>query len=296
MRALTYGMLSILCGLSFNAARGEEPAAPDAEQVASCPTVLPVAAGERSIVVPSIASEVDPPLVAPGAAKSPDAEVSLLREKIAQRDALQREIDALAESTQTPEKFVLRLQLIEIDRSKLRQLGSDLARLGVDKSVNCIDADPALLDRLASLEQQKISHVLAKPSIVVASGRPAKFVVGNEISLPSADAKDGLRKETIGTQIDLTATSLGRNRVAVHLNPRVTALDQSHLHLANGDSVPGVTVRQIDTNLELEFGKTSVISGLVQERKTSTADWLGRKSDQVEEVALMLVVTPDVVR
>jgi hypothetical protein len=55
-------------------------------------------------------------------------------------------------------------------------------------------------------------------------------------------------------------------------------------------------VRQLDTSVEMEFGKTTIMSGMVQQRKGANANWFSREEGEVEEIALMLIVTPQIVR
>ena len=112
--------------------------APGSAQVVGCPTVLPVAEGERSIIVPTIAPQVPAPHVAALPQPSQhEAAMTLLREKLAQRDQLQRERTALA-STQSPEQISVTVKMVEINRTKLRQLNVDWSTFGdgKDKSVD----------------------------------------------------------------------------------------------------------------------------------------------------------------
>jgi hypothetical protein len=67
----------------------------------------------------------------------PDRE--LLRQKLAQRDELQREIDELCEATQTWQQIVVRMKVMEINLTKMRKLGIDFAPgnpLFKDKGIN----------------------------------------------------------------------------------------------------------------------------------------------------------------
>jgi Flp pilus assembly secretin CpaC len=315
------------CAITVQA---QPPAAPNAAQVTGCPTVLPVAEGERSIVVPTVAPNAVAPHVEPLAQQPPhiasrpqspqhEAAKTLLREKLAQRDQLQREIAALRESTQTPEQFSVEVKMIEINRTKLRKLGvdwstfkngqptqTDLAALlgakpaaasttapGVSLTAN---VDPAVLDVIAALERGNVSRVLASPTIVVMSGQPGTLHVGSEIAVPSPDSPGGVRTQKSGTEVDLTAEAVGDNRVRIRVRPRVSEPVVSSVVNQNGETMPALSVRQLDTAFEAEFGKTTILSGLVQERTETTINSLGGRSDEKQEIALMLIVTPQIVR
>lgn len=325
MRAQSFGSLAILLTIGVNSASAQQSLAPDSAQVAACPTVLPVAEGERSIVVPSIDPVVEmPPTQAPHIASLPrspqrETELVLLREKLAQRDQLQREIAALRESTQTPEQISVHVKMIEINRTKLRKLGIDLSTLGNGRlnpadlaavlgvesgSTNslpptmgmCFNVDPAMFNLIASLERQNVSRVLATPTIVVMSGQPGALHVGSEIPVASPGAPGGVQTQKCGTQVDLTADTLGDNRVRIHIKPRVSEPISCSFVNQNGETMPALSVRQLDTAFESEFGKTTILSGLVQERTETRIDQFGRKSDEIQEIALMFIVTPQIVR
>ena len=298
----------------------QQTPAPGSAQVVGCPTVLPVAEGERSIIVPTIAPQVPAPHVAALPQPSQhEAAMTMLREKLAQRDQLQREITALRESTQSPEQISVTVKMVEINRTKLRQLNVDWSTFGdgKDKSIDVAallgikagaasaspqtlnyhtNVDPAILAIFDSLERQQLSRVLAAPTVVTISGRPASINVGGELPATQPEVSGGVKKQNYGTQVNLTAVSLGDNRVRIDVRPRVSELDTSHASVVNGQQVPSVSVREFDTSVEMEFGTTTVMSGLVQERKMAKSSWLGRSNEQVEEVALVLIVSPQIVR
>jgi len=296
-------------------------AAPNAAQVTGCPTVLPVAEGERSIVVPTAAPNVATPPHIASRPQMPEHEStkSLLREKLAQRNQLQREIAALRESTQTPEQISVQVKLVEINRTKLRKMGvdwstfnngqptqTDLAGLlganpttaaktspGISFEGN---VDPAVIGVITALERRNVSRVLASPTIVVMSGRPGKLHVGSEIAIPSPSSPGGVHTQKCDTEVDLTAEAVGNNRVRIQVQPRVSEPVVSSVVNQNGETMPALSVRQLDTAFETEFGKTTIMSGMVQERTEATVDGFGRRSEEKQEIALMLIVTPQIVR
>jgi Flp pilus assembly secretin CpaC len=120
--------------------------------------------------------------------------------------------------------------------------------------------------------------------------------VVDECSIPAPGEVGGVKIQKYGTQLDVTATALGDNRVRLHVRPRVSELDASRTISVGGQPILALTVREVDTAVEMELSQSAVLSGLVQERKVTTTDWLGRKSDAVEEIALVVVVTPEIVR
>jgi hypothetical protein len=315
---------STLLAISGSTALGQPNDLQYAVQIASCPTILPAEEGERSIVVPNEAPDVAPPAEVPHVASLPkppeqEAARSLLIEKLAQRDQLQREITALRESTKTPEQITVQVKMIEINRTKLRDLQIDwsttrrgelneadfAAVLGVNSGLNKAvpsaigfvpNLDPSMLEFIAALERHNISRELASPTMVVLSGQPGTLHVGSEISIASPAAPGGIHTQKCGTQVDLTADALGGNRVRIHIRPRVSAPIGGAPLNQNADTPFALSVRQLDTAFESEFGKTTLLSGLVQERIETRSDQSGRKIDEIQEIALMIIVTPLIVR
>jgi hypothetical protein len=312
---------STLLAISGSTALGQPNDLQYAVQIASCPTILPAEEGERSIVVPNEAPDVAPPADVPHVASLPNSPVheaakSLLKAKLAERDQLQREITALRNSTQTPEQISVHVKIVEINRTKLRQVHVDWAQpvngklseadlaavLGVDSGPKnsalgfLSNLDPSVLDFIAALERHNIGRELASPTMVVLSGQPGTLHVGSEIPIASPAAPGGIHTLKCGTQVDLTADAVGDNRVRINIRPRISAAIGDARVNQNGDTPPALSVRQLDTAFESEFGKTTILSGLVQERTESRTDQFGRKSDETQEIALMFIVTPQIVR
>ncbi len=76
----------------------------------------------------------------------------------------------------------------------------------------------------------------------------------------------------------------------------MSEINAEHSVVVNGANVPAISVRQLDTSVEMEFGKTTIMSGMVQQRKAAPANWFSRENGEVEEIALLLIVTPQIVR
>ncbi len=162
MRARSWWCGVVLLTFHSTFAWSEEPISPAGRQITSCPTVLPAEEGERSIVVPTTAPYVDLPVaqvplnyVPHVATRTLPADAAaaqaLLKEKLAQRDQLQHEIASLRESTQTPEQILVRVKLLEVNLTKLRQAGVDLS---------------AVVDGNASLSPSRRSSMVVPPILL----------------------------------------------------------------------------------------------------------------------------------
>ena len=91
--------------------------------VATVVALLLISPSASAQTVPALAAGV-PPQVAPhpiNVPAPPDPvtlqKLGLLRERIVQRDQIQREIDQLIVETQTPQEMVVHLELLEVNRT-----------------------------------------------------------------------------------------------------------------------------------------------------------------------------------
>jgi pilus assembly protein CpaC len=242
---------------------------------------------------------------------------ALLEQKIAERDRLQREIDELRRASGTPQQILVKIRALEINRSKLRRLGVDwatadgnqgsvssvaellqphAAKHGDAFEIGVIAPGNSFHGILRALEEHNVAKVLAEPSIVTLSGRPAKFHVGGEFPLPAGAKSDKVVEFTnFGTQIDMLATSLGNETVRVELCVRVSEPDYSRTIAIEGQNIPTFKVRQIDTAAELTLGQSAVFTGLVQARDSVIITVDGQRKTETEEIETLFIATPEVV-
>ena len=159
-------------------------------------------------IMPLNAEEISPPAIAPrpDGVMEVDAtfqQQELLRQKLAERDALQREIDDLRRTSRKPAQLLINAKLIELNHTRCRQAGFDLATLSetqkTDASVGQkidgrtpkpeqrlrpIEATQGFLDTLDALCQKNMARVVASPTMVTVSGRPASFNPDSPDSFP----------------------------------------------------------------------------------------------------------------
>ena len=196
------------------------------------------------------------------------------------------------------QQVLLKVRVMEISRTKLRQLGVDWAYLGGsgDFAFNSIteilsanavgeivtnnsdtfafgivDGNSTFLGYLQALEQRNIAKILAEPNIVAVSGRPAQFNVGGEIPIivPQSLGTSSIEYKKFGTQVDFLPIVLGNGKIRLEVRPRVSSLDESIGIVLSGIDVPGFKVREVDTAVEMKAGQTFALAGLVQERTES---------------------------
>jgi len=200
------------------------------------------------------------------------------------------------------QQVLLQVRVMEVSRTKLRNLGVDLAAIfesgsfiasgaagvlttGPLAAANAISTNgrATLPVRIVSngdsfyafieaLKQNNLVKVLADPNLVTESGRPAFMNAGGEfpILVPQSLGTISIEYRRYGTQIDFVPIVLGNNTIRLEVRPRISEIDETRSVTINGQQVPGLTVREADTAVTLKAGETLAIAGLVQTRQTSS--------------------------
>jgi pilus assembly protein CpaC len=161
-----------------------------------------------------------------------------------------------------------------------------------------------------ALKQNNLAKILADPNLTTVSGRPAFMNAGGEfpVIVPQSLGTVSVEYRRFGTQIDFVPIVLGNGVIRLEIRARVSEIDDSRSVTINGTQVPGLRTREADTASELRAGQTIAIAGLVQTRVESSTrgvPWLmdtpfigsffRRTSDQINEVELLIMVTPQLV-
>jgi len=112
-----------------------------------------------------------------------------------------------------------------------------------------------------------------------------------------------------GVRLKFVPTVTPRGSISLRVAPEVSALDFSHGLSVNGFAVPAMTVRKLNTSVELSEGQSFAIGGLLDNRVTDSYEkvpFLGdlpvlgkffqSRSRNKENTELLVIVTPELVR
>jgi pilus assembly protein CpaC len=190
----------------------------------------------------------------------------------------------------------LHAQVMEISRTKLRELGVDWA-LGFGNDyvaqtvsgtlepggksfaeilnpgqetvkLGIIDNGNSFFAAIRALQQKDLVKVMADPTLVAIDGRPASFNSGGEfpILVPAGLGQVGIDFREYGTRLDFVAKVRGDGRIWLEVRPTISEIDPSRSVTLSGVSVPGLRSRYVDTAVELRAGQTLALAGLIQVR------------------------------
>jgi pilus assembly protein CpaC len=168
---------------------------------------------------------------------------------------------------------------------------------------------------IEALEVKGLLQVLSEPNLVTENGKPASFLAGGEFPFPSVSASGGgvpvvsIQFREYGVRLTFTPTITPRGTIHLEVAPEVSALDFADGLTISGFSVPALTTRKINTQVELGEGQSFAIGGLLDNRTTDTFEKipfigdipiLGKlfqsKSVSKTNTELIVIVTPELVR
>jgi pilus assembly protein CpaC len=245
-------------------------------------------------------------------------------------------------------QILLRVKFASIDRSLSTQLGVNLLSTGAGSTLGRISTEqfsPPVLGAVGAatgqnaltlsdalnlflfdprlklgatieaLQQKGILQILAEPNVLAINGKSASFLAGGEFPYPTLQGGGaGLGAVTIqfrefGIRLGFRPLLTPRGTIRLQVTPEVSALDYTNGLTYQGFTIPGLTTRRMQTEVELEAGQSFAIGGLLDNSLTETVDkipvlgdipWLGKlfqsKITSKNNTELLVIVTPEIVQ
>lgn len=174
-----------------------------------------------------------------------------------------------------------------------------------------IASNDATLDAfIEALKDETLLKVLAEPNLITVNGRPADFLSGGEfpILVPQGVGTATVAYKQFGVQLVFVPTVLSSGRLRLDVAPEVSERDFTSAIVLSGTTVAGIKTRRVNTQVEMNFGETLVIAGLISSNVTAETHkvpflgelpWVGAAFRRVRhneaETELMILVTPEYV-
>lgn len=235
------------------------------------------------------------------------------------------------------QQVMLQCQILEVQRSKMRRFGVNFLLNGADANLSStpgtvgpiggdaltgftmdgigsstltfglFNSNPVFGTFIQALREEGMLKLQSVPSIVTTNGAPASILSGGEVPIvvPAGLGTVAIEFRSFGIQMDAVPIMLGNGRVRLKLRPEVSERDFSSAVTVDGVAVPGFTVRRAETQVEMRFGETLAIGGLVSRRETESTTkvplfgelpWIGAlfstKTSEWAESELIILVTP----
>jgi pilus assembly protein CpaC len=165
---------------------------------------------------------------------------------------------------------------------------------------------------IQALEQHNLLQTLDEPTLMTSDGKEASFLVGGEFPIPvlQGGANSGavtIQFREFGVRLTFTPVITGHNNIRLHVKPEVSSLDYSNALSFNGFTIPALSSRKMETNVELGEGQSFVIAGLIDNQITETlsripglssipilGNLFKSKSISKSDDELVVLVTPEI--
>ncbi len=126
---------------------------------------------------------------------------------------------------------------------------------------------------ISDLENKNVLEILAEPNLLALNGQKADFLAGGEFPFPVVQGGANVGAVTIqfrpfGVKLDFTATVGADHVIRMHIAPEVSTLDFTQAVQISGFTVPAISTRRAETEIELKDGQSFGIACLLDNRAT----------------------------
>ena len=195
------------------------------------------------------------------------------------------------------QNIAIKVDVYEVSRTKLRELGVDWAILGrrieavssISDIIQSLDVSDGARPEfgttgetltfgvvnsgtqfrafIKALEQSNVAKLLDQPILVAQNGRPAEFLSGGEIPIQTAAGLGATQVEfrPFGTKLDMVPIVHGNGELTLEVRAEVS--DVAEELTVNG--TPGFRVRRVNTGVKMRAGHTLALAGDYREISSS---------------------------
>lgn len=127
---------------------------------------------------------------------------------------------------------------------------------------------------IKDLQERSVLQILAEPNLMAINGETAHFLAGGEFPYPVVQGSGNgstaitLQFRPYGVRLDFTATVLSDGSIRLKVIPEVSSLDYSNAVTISGFTVPALSTRRAETDIELKDGQSFGIAGLLDATTT----------------------------
>src|SRR5258708_1573035 len=189
-----------------------------------------------------------------------------------------------------------------------------VATLAISQALNLFAFNPKLNlgAFIKALQQEQVLQILAEPNLVTTNGREASFLVGGEFPVPVLQGGSNSGAVTIqfrefGIRLKFTPQMTDNKTIKLHLQQEVSTIDIANGVTLNGFTIPALSTKRAETQVELQEGQSFIVAGLVDNRDTesfSKIPVLGSlpifgtlfksRTDTKSRQELVMMVTPEI--
>jgi len=169
---------------------------------------------------------------------------------------------------------------------------------------------------IEALQQRNLLQILAEPNLLTESGKEASFVSGGEFPFPVVQGGGAGTVPTVtiqfrefGVRLYFTPALTPDGNIHLKVRPEVSSLDYSNALTFSGYTIPALSTRRVESEMELRDGQSFAIAGLLDNRVTEVASKIPGLADipilgkffqsrslSKSRTELLVLVTPRIVK
>jgi pilus assembly protein CpaC len=164
---------------------------------------------------------------------------------------------------------------------------------------------------LRALEARSLLEILAEPNLITSNGKEATFLAGGEFPFPVVQGGASAGAVTVqfrefGVRVSFLPQLTPHQTIRMHVRPEVSSLDFTNALVLSGFTIPALSTRRMEADVELALGQSFAIAGLLDQRVTeslqkvpglSSVPLLGNlfksRATRKSNSELLVVVTPE---
>ena len=133
--------------------------------------------------------------------------------------------------------------------------------------------DINLAAAIQALQGKRVLELLAEPNLLAISGQQASFLAGGEFPFPIVQPGQGRSAISImwreyGVRLNFLPNVTARGTIRLKVAPGSQLARLHQFGQVQGVTVPGMSTRRVQTEVELESGQSFVIAGLLDNQVT----------------------------
>ncbi len=162
-----------------------------------------------------------------------------------------------------------------------------------------------------ALQSENILEILAEPNLVTSDGKEASFLVGGEFPIPVLQGGSNAGAVTIqfrefGIRLYFTPVVTANKTIQMHLRQEVSTIDFANSVTFSGFTIPGLSTRRAETNIELGEGQSFVVAGLINNQESDVLNKIPglaslpilgalfkTRDERKQRTDLVMIVTPE---
>jgi len=167
---------------------------------------------------------------------------------------------------------------------------------------------------IQDMASKQVLQILAEPTITALSGHTGTFLAGGEFPFPmvqggmSGQVSVSVQFMPYGVSLNFLPVVLDDGTIRLHVAPEVSALDYTNEVEIDGYTIPAISTRRAETDIELRDGQTFALTGLLDRRITDQFEQMPgfasipilgilfrSKNLQHSTSELLVIVTPHII-